>query len=449
MKVVLFGVHLSPGVLRFSEVQATLAHLGAFAVSWAVVSRVLSANCPYQPIVCLAATVLGAIALILASRRRFSSGLPAAPFETQFRLVPHAKNVRFSSKFLQRLSCPLHTQRPVAVVTGGNSGIGFWNAFELASLGFDVILCCRSRERAEAAIASITARCITEHAAAVAQLPRDVASQLIGFLSPGRVSFVPLDLGNQRSIETSAAEVARRSASSLAIVVNNAGMYSPVKNRRCSFGNEELLGVNYLGVVMFIEKLLQHVHQIDGPERFRAHELRIVNVSSIAHLWASIPRPVTAAEESRLRPSPVVGLETLLRFPGAVVDVNTYGLAKLLLIMYTRARSASLSSTFGKTHRVTMVAVHPGAVLTDVFRELGWLARAMPFLLRSIFKTPREGAEPALFAALSDEVVGGRFYADLNCMDDVVSSWADDSAMCRQVLQLTLDRWSLNPCWMD
>ena len=49
-----------------------------------------------------------------------------------------------------RLSCPeVDLSGKVAVVTGGNSGIGYETAKGLAAMGAHTIIACRSRERAE------------------------------------------------------------------------------------------------------------------------------------------------------------------------------------------------------------------------------------------------------------------------------------------------------------
>ena len=47
------------------------------------------------------------------------------------------------------------TNRPVAVVTGGNRGIGLEVCAQLAVLGFDVVLAARNAERGTAAAAAL------------------------------------------------------------------------------------------------------------------------------------------------------------------------------------------------------------------------------------------------------------------------------------------------------
>ncbi|CAE7216259.1 DHRS13 [Symbiodinium sp. CCMP2592] len=45
---------------------------------------------------------------------------------------------------------------PIAIVTGGNTGIGYYTAGQLASVGYAVVIGCRSVARGEAAAAALT-----------------------------------------------------------------------------------------------------------------------------------------------------------------------------------------------------------------------------------------------------------------------------------------------------
>lgn len=76
----------------------------------------------------------------------------------------------------------------VAVVTGGNSGIGLETVRVLAAQGCRVILCSRSVEQGRIAVASLPPSCTS------------------------RVSVQPLDLSDLKSVETAAAAILKKVA---------------------------------------------------------------------------------------------------------------------------------------------------------------------------------------------------------------------------------------------
>ena len=85
------------------------------------------------------------------------------------------------------------------------------------------------------------------------------------------------------------------------------------------------------------------------------------------------------------------------------------------------------------------MSLHPGAVLTDIFRELGLVAKAMPLALQ-LFSKPRGRAETTLWAATHTfELQSGSFYADCQNMDDVVSPLAKckstNTALSAEILE--------------
>ena len=62
------------------------------------------------------------------------------------------------AKMGNRLSYPeVDLSGKVAIVTGGNSGIGYETAKGLATMGAHTIIACRSRERAEEVFVSVPA----------------------------------------------------------------------------------------------------------------------------------------------------------------------------------------------------------------------------------------------------------------------------------------------------
>lgn len=94
----------------------------------------------------------------------------------------------------------------VAVITGGNAGIGYETAKALALMGARTIIACRSEEKATAAIDRLKQE-------ASAEFPdRQVA-----------VEFMPLDLGSFQSTREFTAAFKERNLP-LHILVNNAGV---------------------------------------------------------------------------------------------------------------------------------------------------------------------------------------------------------------------------------
>ena len=109
------------------------------------------------------------------------------------------------------------------MVTGGNAGVGYFTAEQLAGAGARVILAARNRDKAEAAMGSIRSR-----------LPR------------AEVDFVHLDLTSLDSVRDAAAELA--SLGPIDALVNNAGLVTPPRRRQVtSDGLELVVGGNALG----------------------------------------------------------------------------------------------------------------------------------------------------------------------------------------------------------
>lgn len=119
----------------------------------------------------------------------------------------------------------------VAVVTGGNSGIGFEAARGLLSLGAHVVLACRSEARAAAAQARL-----------LAEFPT------------GEVTLMHLDLAANASIDAFAAELGKR-YEKIDIFLHSAGVYYP-RGERTADGLPLTVGVNYHGTVRLAEAVL-------------------------------------------------------------------------------------------------------------------------------------------------------------------------------------------------
>jgi NAD(P)-dependent dehydrogenase (short-subunit alcohol dehydrogenase family) len=150
--------------------------------------------------------------------------------------------------------------RRVAMITGGNSGIGFSTASKLAAQGFHVILASRNQQSSLQAIARMQAS------------NRNVS-----------VESIPLDLASFASVRQCAAAFLAKGYP-LHLLINNAG--GSVPGNHASFtadGFEMTLGTNHLGHFLLTNLLLADLTR-SAPER-------VITVSSRLHDPAYRGRP--------------------------------------------------------------------------------------------------------------------------------------------------------------
>lgn len=143
------------------------------------------------------------------------------------------------------------------VLTGGNTGIGYFTALELVKQGDHVTLACRNQEKAEAAAQKITA------AVAGAQ---DRDTRGVGVVDTARLDLA--DLGSVR-------EYAESAPDKIDVLINNAGVMMPSKRTETQDGFELQFGTNHLGHFALTGHLL--------PKLRAAGAATVVTVSSVAH----------------------------------------------------------------------------------------------------------------------------------------------------------------------
>ena len=244
------------------------------------------------------------------------------------------------------------------LVTGANAGMGFATAKQLAKAGMHVILYCRSAERGQVA---------------QQRLKEETGNSAI--------DLVIGDLGSLASVRKSAAEINAR-FKKLYVLINNAGIVN-LKKEQTTDGFEQMLGVNYVGHFELTRQLL--------PLLKRADAGRIVNVASGAYKFVK-------KKDQRFFDVPDF-------FPW-----REYGRSKKALILFTDALAFQLRNT-----TVTANALHPGAVATSlgVSRQTGF-GQSIYKMLTPFFKTAEEGADTAIYLALSPDVAGisGHYFVD-------------------------------------
>lgn len=275
-------------------------------------------------------------------------------------------------------------EQSVAVVTGGNSGIGKWTAIGLAKAGHEVVITSRNPSRGEAALSEIKERAGTD-----------------------AVRCMELDLASFASIRTFSKHLLEAHPS-VKVLVNNAGLVLTERNET-EEGFEVMFGVNHVGHQLLTELLL--------PALREAKPARIVVVASDAHKGA---RQGLDFDD----------LQGKQRFSGFA----NYSKSKLANIYFTRELAPRLEED-----GITVNAVHPGVVRTGFGKDgdaKGWFSWAMklasPFMLNE-----EQGAATSVYLATSDDVEGktGGYYA--RCKPASLSRAAQDDAAAKRLWQVT------------
>lgn len=244
-----------------------------------------------------------------------------------------------------------------ALVTGGSAGIGLEIARGLAEAGYRTVLAVRSLERGERAALDIAAT-----------------------TGASRPEVLQVDFSSLASIRAFAAAFLS-GHESLDVLVNNAGTWSSSR-RETVHGIELVWATNQLGYFLTTELL--------RPALVEAPRARVVSVAS------ELARDLDLddVEFKRRRYSAVA----------------SYAQSKQANRMWTRALARRFAGT-----GVTANSVHPGGVATGLFGKGGGvLGKLVGAVVSIIGRTPKEGADTALWLATSDEVAGrtGLFYAD-------------------------------------
>ncbi len=143
--------------------------------------------------------------------------------------------------------------RPISLVTGGNTGIGFETCKGLLGAGFHVVVTARSKEKADEAVAAL-----------LKDGPAD-----------GTAEALVLDLGSLASVQDAAGEFLE-TESALNVCVLNAGVMA-LPWSTTGDGFEQQWQVNVLGHFLFCRLLLPAISKARNPIG------RIVWVASGAH----------------------------------------------------------------------------------------------------------------------------------------------------------------------
>lgn len=262
----------------------------------------------------------------------------------------------------------------VALITGGNTGIGRVAARELTRRGFHVFVACRSAERA-----------------------RPVLDEARAAGGNNSIELLPLDLADFESVRTCARVFLDRGLP-LHVLINNAGLAGARGLTRSGF--ELAFGVNHMGHFLLTQLLTERIKS-SAPAR-------IVTVASTAHYQAQ----GIDWDGLRARTSTRTGLPE-------------YSVSKLCNVLFSAELGRRLAGT-----GVTTYSLHPGVVATEIWRNVPWPLR--PLIMLAMI-SPERGSATTLYCATSPAVADetGRYYD--NCRPKQPSALAQDSALAAEL----------------
>ncbi len=281
----------------------------------------------------------------------------------------------------------------IAIVTGGNTGIGLETTKTLAAAGATVVVPARDIEKAKRNLAGI-----------------------------GHVELEAMDLMNPASIDAFATKFLA-SGRPLHLLINNAGiMWVPL--RKDSRGIESQLATNYLAQFQLTARL--------WPALVKSGGARVVNVSSQGHQFASFDFDDPNFDHREY--------ETL----------QAYGQSKTASNLFT----VELDN-LAKSHHVRAYSLHPGSIngtelgreaSLELFQQMGFCdadGKLLPEVAASL-KTIPQGAATTVWCATSPllNTIGGVY-----CEDADIATLAADDTISQGVKHYSLDEAAAKRLW--
>ncbi|CAH2071132.1 unnamed protein product, partial [Iphiclides podalirius] len=294
--------------------------------------------------------------------------------------------------------CSKHLVGKVVIITGGNTGIGFETAKDLAARGARVILACRSEERGT-----------------------DARDRIIKATDNNNIHYRHLDLASLSSVRKFAEEFLQNE-NRLDILINNAGVFGS-DNVKTEDGLLLGMQTNHFGPFLLTVLLL--------PLLKSSSPSRIINVSSIAHRDGFIDFQNMNGEKETEK---------------TINKRYVYSNSKLCNILMASELSNRLQGT-----GVTANSLHPGIVKTEILHDINiplfqWL---LP-LIKLCSKNPWEGAQTTIYLAVSPEVsdVSGKYFADCH-IKNVSASQGHDTQVARKLWEISERYVGLNQDKVD
>ncbi len=244
-----------------------------------------------------------------------------------------------------------------ALITGSNSGLGYYTAKALAEKNCHVILSCRTLEKSIA-----------------------TKNKLNKLIPQAQLSTIDIEMADFNMVSSKCDQISNE-YDHLDLLINNAGIMHPPKTLN-SQGYEIQFAVNHLSHMLLTLKLIPLLEKIKNS--------RIVTVTSLAQFFGKVGWKNLKAENYYNKQ-------------------ESYANSKLANIMFALELSQKL-----KEKNILSLAAHPGIAKTNLFNaQRPNPSRIEKFsldLFSPIFQSAEMGALPQLYAATSDSVKSGDHY---------------------------------------
>ena len=274
----------------------------------------------------------------------------------------------------------------VCLITGATSGIGQVTALELAKMGSTVVITARNQTKAEQAIEKIRS---------------EAGSR--------KVEGLVADLSSQTEVRSLASEF-KRHYDRLDVLINNAGAIY-MRRTESSDGIEMTFAGNHLAPFLLTNLLLDTLE--------RSAPARIINVSSNSH-------------EGQVIDFDDIQCQHNYQF------MRAYGKSKLGNILFTYELDRRLAGS-----GVTVNALHPGFVGTNMGANNGWIVRLFLPLTRLWAISSQDGAETSIYLASAPEVerVSGEYFYQKQSIPS--SQYSQDEEIAKRFWQVSAEMTGL------
>ena len=267
------------------------------------------------------------------------------------------------------------------VITGANSGVGFEAAKHFSAGGAHLVLMCRNAKKAEAA------RSLLQPSANIA------------------IDIVLADFSRMDDVRRAAGELLERFPS-IHVLVNNAGLHSTSRTLTAD-GYETVFAVNHLASFLLTRLLLDRL-KASAPAR-------IIQVNSQGHRFNGLSLKDWNWEK---------------RF---YTGLRSYGQSKTAQLMTVWELAEQLEDS-----GVTINAMHPGSVRSNVGTNNGWLYRLFKkYIIDPTLDDPDTSGQAIYWLAADPSLASTNGHFFNLTIDEKPASHALDRTLGKQIYSLS------------